>query len=82
MTTRAGAPVVVGVDGSARALSFAAEEASLRATELFAVHAWMIPAVVGPPAMMPPAHDPPAMAQEEWRLLAGALSVSARSTRI
>ncbi|MFG1609744.1 universal stress protein [Actinoplanes sp. NPDC049265] len=70
-------PVVVGVDGSAsaaRALTFAAQEASLRGTELVALHAWTMPALVGPPAMMPLAYDPPAIALEEQRVLAEALA--------
>lgn len=79
---RTDGPVVVGVDGSGMsgsALEFAAEEAVLRGTELVAVHAWTMPAVVGPPAMMPLAYDPPAIQQDEGRVLADALAgVAAR----
>lgn len=70
-------PVVVGIDGSAlsvQALMFAAEEASLRDTDLVVVHAWKPPTVVGPSTMMPLAYDlPPTMRQEE-RVLADALA--------
>ncbi|RZT77770.1 nucleotide-binding universal stress UspA family protein [Micromonospora violae] len=72
---RADGPVLVGVDGSPRsdqALGFAFDEASLRGTELLAVHAWIIP--VPPSDLLPVAYDVEALAAEEERMLAEALA--------
>jgi nucleotide-binding universal stress UspA family protein len=74
---RPGGPVVVGVDGSAHsigALAFAAEEASLRKTDLVAVHAWTGPVAVEPGDMLPLVFDPAELAAEETRLLAEAVA--------
>ncbi|MFI6270836.1 universal stress protein [Micromonospora zamorensis] len=72
---RADGPVLVGVDGSdlsAQALGFAFEEASLRGTDLVAVHAWIIPAA--PSDLLPIANDVEALIAEEERVLAEAIA--------
>ncbi|MET8121154.1 universal stress protein [Micromonospora sp. NPDC005291] len=72
---RADGPVLVGVDGSdlsTEALKFAFEEASLRGTDLVAVHAWIIP--VAPSDLLPVAYDVEALVAEEERVLAEALA--------
>ncbi|WP_328375895.1 universal stress protein [Micromonospora zamorensis] len=72
---RADGPVLVGVDGSdlsAQALGFAFEEASLRGTDLVAVHAWIIPAA--PSDLLPIANDVEALVAEEERVLAEAIA--------
>ena len=72
---RADGPVVVGVDGStlsAEALGFAYEAASLRGTNLVAVHGWTIP--VPPSDLLPLGYDVQALAAEEERVLAQALA--------
>jgi nucleotide-binding universal stress UspA family protein len=69
-------PIVVGVDGSptcARAITFAAEQAVLRHTNLVAVHAWTqpVPAAPAGPAGMPPlVYDAAHQAEQQTRLLA------------
>ncbi|MCU7729445.1 universal stress protein [Actinoplanes sp. KI2] len=62
MSTVTGAPVVVGVDGSARGLAAAAaaaEEAALRHRPLVVVHAlvWIPAGAATDPVMAPPAHE-------------------------
>jgi nucleotide-binding universal stress UspA family protein len=69
-------PVVVGVDGSAssaRALEFAAVEASLRRAELVAVHVWRTPVVAGPGDVMPLVYDIDQLEAEQSKVLAAAL---------
>ncbi|WP_127508515.1 universal stress protein [Actinoplanes solisilvae] len=71
-----GGPVVVGVDGSARsarALEFAAGEASLRGAELIAVHVWRTPALAGPGDAMPLVYDLDLLEAQEDRRLSTAL---------
>lgn len=68
-------PVVVGVDGSPDsrlAVAFAAEEASLRKTDLIAVHAWRHPVSTGPGDILPPVFDPELVDAEERRVLSEA----------
>jgi nucleotide-binding universal stress UspA family protein len=68
-------PVVVGVDGSpnsTQAVAFAAEEASLRKTDLIAVHAWSRPVSTGPGDILPPVYDPELVGAEEGRVLSEA----------
>ena len=66
-----GGTIVVGVDGSEAAqaaLSFAAEEATLRAARIVAIHSWMyIPApVAGDPGLMAmPEGDVPGVLEAE-----------------
>ncbi len=65
MSTRTGAPVVVGVDGSAsalRAVEYAATEAALRHRPLLTVHAY-----TGPPADLVFSSDPGASADATRR---------------
>jgi nucleotide-binding universal stress UspA family protein len=75
--TQQNGPVVVGIDGSAgsrRALEFAAGEASLRGTDLVAVHVWRTPVVVGPGSMMPLAYDLELLEADQHRVLSTALA--------
>ncbi|MEU2749812.1 universal stress protein [Streptomyces collinus] len=73
-------PVVLGVDGSPagdRAVDFAFAEAALRKAPLLALHAWTTwnaPLPAPQDASEPYAHPPGALAEEETRLLAEALS--------
>lgn len=70
-------PVVVGVDGSgrsARALEFAADEASLRGVELIAVHVWRTPLTAGPTDTMPQVYDIELLEADQHRLLSAALA--------
>lgn len=70
---RAEGPVVVGVDGSVLsppAIEFAAEQASLRSTDLVAVHAYLHPVSGGPGDMQPLVYDEDELRHEEQRVLA------------
>jgi nucleotide-binding universal stress UspA family protein len=70
-------PVVVGVDGSvgsAAAIEFAFAEATVRNTELLAVHAWNQSAVEANFPDYPLLLDPAAIAQEECAVLSEALA--------
>ncbi|RKN41385.1 universal stress protein [Micromonospora endolithica] len=74
---RAGAPVVVGVDGSELsrlAAEFAIEEASLRGVELVALHAYRHPGSGGPGDMQPLVYDETQLRDEEDRLVAESLA--------
>ncbi|NGO69812.1 universal stress protein [Streptomyces boncukensis] len=76
----AAGPVLLAVDGSQagdRAVGFAFEEASLRGTDLVALHAWnswAAPVVGGPGIAMPFAYDIEALRGEAETLLSGALA--------
>ncbi len=70
-------PVLLAVDGSPRsepAIGFAFAEASLRGTELVALHAWTHPVRGGPGEMVPLVYDADDIRNEEERLLAEAVA--------
>jgi nucleotide-binding universal stress UspA family protein len=70
-------PVVVGLDGTEsceRAMAFAFESASLRATELIAVHSWDDTVLDGFLRIYPLLADPAEIDEDERRILAEQLS--------
>jgi nucleotide-binding universal stress UspA family protein len=79
-TDRAHGPVVVGVDGSELsrlAVGFALEEASLRGTDLIALHVYRHPGSGGPGDMQPLVYDETQLHDEEDRLVAESLAGTA-----
>ncbi|WP_018215547.1 universal stress protein [Salinispora vitiensis] len=72
-TDRTEGPVIVGVDGSAvspPAVEFAAEQASLRGSDLVAVHTYLHPVAREPGDMQPLVYDEENLRHEERQLLA------------
>lgn len=72
-TDRTAGPVVVGVDGSAvspPAIEFAAEQASLRSSDLIAIHAYLHPVASEPGDMQPLVYDEEKLRHEERQILA------------
>jgi nucleotide-binding universal stress UspA family protein len=73
----AGAPVLLGVDGSPAsdsAVGFAFDAAALRGVPLIAVHAWTHPVSTGPGDVLPLVYDAASAEADEARLLAEALA--------
>lgn len=72
---RSTGPVVVGVDGSdlsTRAVTYAADTAARRGTDLIALHAYRHPTSLRPGDMQPLVYDDRALHDDEARLLAEA----------